>query len=106
MGNELWAVYSKYEGLCLVSNYEECKEIYDSEVQFMEDEGYSHGIEDDDCVYMMKVAEMTPSDEAIEEINKLIEEGNKPVTKPFPYRNIKSITIEDEKVIIKGEKLI
>ena len=63
MSNELWAVYSKYEGLCLLSNYEECKERYESEVRFMEDEGYSHGIEDDDCVYLMKVYEAVLSEE-------------------------------------------
>ncbi|WP_049316820.1 hypothetical protein, partial [Staphylococcus capitis] len=50
-------------GLCLVSDYEECKERYDSEVQFMEDEGYSYGIEDDDCVYLMKVSEAVLSEE-------------------------------------------
>lgn len=49
---------------------------------------------------------ITPNDEAIEEINKLIEEGNKPVKKPFPYRNIESITIDDNgNWTIKGDKL-
>lgn len=63
MNNELWAVYSKSEGLCLVSDYDECKKQFDLEVRYMEDQGYSYGIEDDDCVYLMKVAEVTQSEE-------------------------------------------
>lgn len=46
------------------------------------------------------------SDEAVEEINKKIEEGNKPVKKPFPYRNIESITINEVgNWTIKGDKI-
>lgn len=52
------------------------------------------------------VETILPSDEAIEEINKKIEEGRKPVKKPFPYRNIESITIDDVgNWTIKGDKL-
>lgn len=49
---------------------------------------------------------ITPSAKAVEGINKLIEESNKPVKKPFPYRNIDSITIDDVgNWDIEGDKL-
>ena len=38
---------------------------------------------------------ITPSDEAIEEVNKLIEESDKRIKKLFPYDNIDNITIND-----------
>lgn len=66
MKNELWAVYTKEDGLCLVSDYEECKKRFDSEVQYMEDEGGSYGIEDDDCVYLMKVSDAVTAEETDE----------------------------------------
>lgn len=49
---------------------------------------------------------ITLTDKTVEEINKLIEEGNKPVKKPFPYRNIESITIDEVgNWTIKGDKI-
>lgn len=49
---------------------------------------------------------ITPSDEAIEEVNKLIEESDKRIKELFPSDNIDNITIDDVgNWTIKGDKL-